>query len=583
MKDIRSLLSVQFAAAIRVAYGDEYQAIDPQITVTGNPDFGDFQANLAMSLAGKLGAKPRDVAATIVRNLKLQEVCEKIEIAGPGFINLHLAATFINEQMRQLAADPAYGLQVASNPQTVVVDYSAPNIAKEMHVGHLRSTVIGDAIVRILMRQGHRVIRQNHMGDWGTQFGMLIEYLIDSGWESKDKRDVIGNLDKRYQESKRKFDIDTDFNERSRKRVVALQSGDAYTLTIWKFLVDESIAHFARIYRRLGVLLDEDDNCPESFYNRKLPDVIAELNDKGMLTVSDGAAVIFLPGFKDRENNPLPMIVQKSDGGYLYATTDLAAMRYRIDELHADRIVYVTDARQAQHFAMLFAAARASGWGGEDVCLDHVPFGTVLGANRKPFKTRDGGTIKLEDLLDEAELRAAAVLKIKNPELPPTERDELARVISVAALKYADLSNDRIKDYVFDWDRMLALDGNTAPYLQNAYVRILSIFRKGAIDRKSISAQEINLHARAERNLALKLFQYPAAVESVADRLEPHRLCTYLYELASCFHAFYEHCPILKEGIEIEVRKSRLALCDLTAGLIEDGLGLLGIRMVDRM
>jgi arginyl-tRNA synthetase len=583
MTDIKTILADRFASAIDAAYGDEHRDTDPLINVTNNPDFGDYQANLAMSLAKKLGDKPRNIASAIVDKLAVEDVCEKTEIAGPGFINLHLSQSFIDEQLHVMAEDKQLGVKQANTSQTVVVDYSAPNVAKEMHVGHLRSTVIGDAITRVLMAQGHKVIRQNHMGDWGTQFGMLIEYLIDSGWSEENSDDSISDLELRYQEAKRKFDSDENFSERSRKRVVALQAGDEYTLKLWRYLVNESIAHFNQVYKRLGVLLEESDNCPESFYNPRLKEVIAILEEGKLLEISEGAAVIFLEGFKDRDDKPLPMIVRKSDGGYLYATTDLAAVRYRLNDLQAGRVIYVTDARQAQHFAMLFAAVRRAAWVGEAVRLDHVPFGTVLGANRKPFKTRDGGTIKLVDLIDEAESRTATVIKNKNPDLSEAQRREVARVIGIAALKYADLSNDRIKDYVFDWDRMLALDGNTAPYLQNAYVRILSIFRKGKIERQSIDSQAMHIEEQAEKTLALKLFQYASAVEAVAERLEPHRLCTYLYELAACFHSFYESCPILKEGVGEDVRNSRLALCDLSARVIHDGLGLLGIETVEQM
>lgn len=583
MTDLIANLAVRFATAIEAVYGNEFSDIDPMISVTNNPDFGDYQANLAMSLAKKLGDKPRNIANAIVDKLSLEEVCEKVEVAGPGFINLYLRQSFIDKQVQAMAEDKLLGLKLAALAQTVVVDYSAPNVAKEMHVGHLRSTVIGDAIVRVLMAQGHRVIRQNHMGDWGTQFGMLIEYLIDTGWREDKADETISDLERRYQEAKQRFDLDVDFSERARKRVVALQGGDEYTLKLWRYLVNESIGHFTQVYRRLGVLLVEADNCPESFYNPRLPGIVDSLQQIGLLELSEGAAVIFLDGFKDREDKPLPMIVRKGDGGYLYATTDLAAVRYRTEELQAERVVYVTDARQSQHFAMLFAAVRRAGWARQAVRLDHVPFGTVLGANRKPFKTREGGTIKLTDLLDEAESRTAAVIDKKNPNLSEAERSEVARIISIAALKYADLSNDRIKDYVFDWDRMLALDGNTAPYLQNAYVRILSIFRKGQIERLAIDKRAIQIQAPAEKTLALKLLQYPAAMEAVAEKLEPHRLCTYLYELAACFHSFYESCPILKEDVGEDLRNSRLALCDLSAHVIHHGLGLLGIETVEHM
>ncbi len=583
MRSIKSILSEHFVAAIEAACGKEYRDTDPLVNVTNKPGFGDYQANLAMSLAKKLGDKPRSIAGRLVEHLALEHVCEKIEVAGPGFINLHLSASFVNEQLHAMAEDQRLGVEPAEAPQTIVVDYSAPNIAKEMHVGHLRSTVIGDAIVRVLMAQGHKVIRQNHMGDWGTQFGMLIEYLIDIGWSEGGSDNAIRDLDLLYRQAKQKFDADEDFSERARQRVVALQRGDEYTLSLWRHLVEESIGHFNQVYQRLGVLLEESDNCPESFYNSRLDGVIVSLEEAGLLEISEGAAVVFLDGFTDRDDKPLPMIVRKRDGGYLYATTDLAAVRYRLDDLQAGRIIYVTDARQAQHFAMVFATVKRAGWAGPEVRLDHVAFGTVLGPNRKPFKTREGGTIKLTELLDEAEARTAAVIEKKNPDMAEAQRRDVAGVIGIGALKYADLSNDRIKDYVFDWDRMLALDGNTAPYLQNAYVRILSIFRKGLVERQQIDSHAISIQSPAEKALALKLFQYAAAVEAVSERLEPHRLCSYLYELATCFHSFYESCPILKEGIEEELRNSRLALCDLSARVMQEGLGLLGIETVERM
>ncbi|NKB36763.1 MAG: arginine--tRNA ligase [Gammaproteobacteria bacterium] len=583
MKTIKSELSEHIVAAVVKLYGDDYCDLDPLIQPTTNSEFGDYQANLAMSLAKKLEQKPREIAHALLEELDMPSICDKIEIAGPGFINLYLKNTFVNQRLETLANSPEFGVTREFSPETIVIDYSAPNIAKEMHVGHLRSTVIGDAAARIFTKLGHKVIRQNHMGDWGTQFGMLIEFLVDGGWTEQDSQDSLADIEQRYRDSKLKFDSDPEFNQRARQRVVALQSGDDYTLKLWNYLVRESTQHFMEIYQRLGVLLTETDNCPESFYNPMLAGTVQELADKSMLETSDGAEVIFLDGFKDRDERPLPMIVRKSDGGYLYSTTDLAAVRYRCADLGANRIIYITDARQAQHFAMLFAAVRKAGWASTEVRLDHMPFGSVLGADRKPFKTREGGTVRLIDLLDEAEKRAEVVLQLKNPELPVSERKELAKTISLAALKYADLSNDRIKDYVFDWDRMLALDGNTAPYLQNAYVRILSIFRKGEIDRGSVRSAKFELSHPAEKALALKLFQYSAAIYAVVDRLEPHRLCTYLYELAALFHAFYEACPILKEETPESIRKSRLALSDLCARILKDGLDILGIETVERM
>lgn len=583
MTDIKKQLTARFRPAIRAVLGEEFEDLDPLLNVTTTTAFGDYQANLAMSLAKRLSRNPREIAAQLVAELNLEDICDRVEIAGPGFINLFLSADFINAHLELLSGDPALGITSSPDSQRIVIDYSAPNIAKEMHVGHLRSTVIGDALTRVLMRQGHTVIRQNHMGDWGTQFGMLIEYLLENNRIFEGESAKIDDLEQRYRAAKRRFDTDAEFRERSRKRVVALQSGDPETLRVWQFLVDESIKHFNDIYSRLGVLLQESDNCPESFYNPMLPEVVSHLESQGLLEISDDAGVVYPEGFHDRENRPLPMIVRKADGGFLYATTDLAAVCYRVKNLKAERIIYVTDARQSQHFAMLFAVVRLAGWAGDSVRLDHVPFGTVLGADRKPFKTREGGTIKLVDLLDEAHDRAMAVLGRKNPELSGEERARLSQTISIGALKYADLSSDRLKDYVFDWDRMLALEGNTAPYLLNAYVRILSIFRKGKLERGKVGAEKIAVKHPAEKALAMQLLQYASVIESVADRLEPHRLCTYLYELSSLFHTFYESCPILRSDVEEELRRSRLALSELVARHIEDGLGLLGIECVDRM
>lgn len=571
--------------AITEVFGDEYRLVDPLIRSSTNPRFGDYQANVAMSLAKTLRRKPRDVAAAIIERLELSEVCDKVEIAGPGFINLHLSQEFIQKQIAEMAAGTdRVGTTPIRTPQTVVVDYSGPNVAKEMHVGHLRSTVIGDAIARVLAFQGHKVIRQNHMGDWGTQFGMLIEHLTEVISEQRQIAEnyTIRDLNDFYQQAKRKFDSDPDFAHRARQRVVKLQGGDPQSNQLWESLRIESMEHFDQAYDRLDVSLDCDDVAPESFYNPTLPDVIRDLEPAGLLQESQGAKVVFLDGFKDRDANPLPMIVQKGDGGYLYATTDLAAARHRINQLKADRVIYVTDARQSQHFAMVFATLRQAGWAPESVKLDHVPFGTVLGPDHRPFKTREGDTVKLIDLLDEAESRAAAVIEKKNPDLSLDEKKQVAHMVGIGALKYADLSSDRIKDYVFDWDRMLAFEGNTAPYLQNACVRIGSIFRKGGVDKDACLPDEIRIEADAERALAIKLLQFQGVIDAVAVHLEPHRLCTYLYELASAFHQFYEKCPVLKAEDE-PTSRSRLALCDLALRTLKDGLQLLGIGVPERM
>jgi arginyl-tRNA synthetase len=569
MSDLVQQLAARFEAALTQAFD---VSADPLIAPSTNPKFGDFQANVAMSLGKQLKRKPRDVAQEIVDALDVDDLCESVDIAGPGFINLKLKAAAISE-----ALQAAIDLRV-DDTQTVVVDYGGPNVAKEMHVGHLRSTIIGDAIVRVLEAQGHAVIKQNHVGDWGTQFGMLIEHMLDIGWDQQSGHG-IGDLNALYQQAKKHFDDDADFAARARQRVVKLQGGDEQTLALWRELVAESERHFQAVYDRLDVRLSTADVRGESAYNDQLADVAASLKQLGVLTESEGAGVVFLDGFVDREGNPLPLIVRKADGGYLYATTDLAAARYRVRDLGADRVVYVTDARQSQHFAMVFATLRKVGWPPPEVRLDHVPFGTMLGADRKPFKTRSGELVKLVDLLDEAEQRATKVLAEKNTGLSPEAQAAVAHVVGVGAMKYADLSTDRVKDYVFDWDRMLAMDGNTAPYLQNAYVRIRSIFRKGGIESADGVAQ---VNEAAERALALKLLQLPGVVQAVADKLEPHRLCGYLYEVASAFHQFYEHCPVLTAPDEA-TRDSRLALCARTAQTLKQGLELLGIGVVDQM
>jgi arginyl-tRNA synthetase len=577
-------LTDRFSAAITAAFGDEHAQIDPLIRPSANPKFGDYQANVAMSLAKQLEQKPRDVAQAIANNLQIADLVEKTDIAGPGFINLTIKPDTLSEQLRSMASDEHLGIAQAGYPQTVVVDYSSPNVAKQMHVGHLRSTVIGDAIARVLAVQGHSVIRQNHLGDWGTQFGMLIERLVLDQSEAEAAKTVhtFADLEAFYIEAKQQFDSDPTFARRSRERVVKLQSGDDITLKLWDQFVKASAVRFGSIYERLDVLLTRDDIRGESFYNDRLAAVVADLEQSGALCISDGAKVVFPEGFKDRDGRPLPLIVQKSDGGYLYATTDLAAARYRIGELGADRIIYVTDARQSQHFAMVYATLRRVGWAPDNVQLEHVAFGTILGKDNRPFKTRDGGTVKLIDLLDEAEQRAAAVIEQKNPDLPADQRTAIAHAVGIGALKYADLSSDRIKDYVFDWDRMLALEGNTAPYLQNAYVRIRSIFRKGQIESASIDAGTIAIAEPSERALAIRLLQFPGVIAAVADSLEPHRLCTYLYELAAIFHQFYENCPVLKAA-DPATRDSRLAICDLVARTLNCGLDLLGIEVVEQM
>ena len=570
--------------AVVAVLGEKYREADPLVRPATDARFGDFQANLAMGLAKRVGQKPRELAERLVASLPpdSQKLIASAEVAGPGFINLTLTEAAVNDAAAAMLADPRVGVPEANPPLTIAIDYSGPNVAKEMHVGHLRSTVIGDALARTLAFQGHRVIRRNHLGDWGTQFGMLIEHLRDNSIQSTaDAPREISDLNDLYKAAQARFQNEEGFADRARERVVKLQGGDIETLELWRQLVDESMRHFEENYARLNVLLQSGDAVGESSYNDQLPGVVGRLNEAGLLETSQGAEVVFPQGFMDRDGEPLPMIVRKSDGGFLYATTDLAAALHRIEELHADRLIYVTDSRQTQHFAMVFATLAAAGWS-EQARLDHVAFGTILGPDHKPFKTRSGETVKLRDLLDEAVERALTVVREKNPDLPEKQATEIARVIGIGGLKYADLSNDRIKDYVFDWDRMLALEGNTAPYLQYSYTRIQSIFRKGEIAPEV--AYEFSIQARdpAERTLVLQLAQLPVVVEGLAESLEPHRLCTYLYELAAAFHGFYERCPVLTAEDDA-TRESRLALCVLTAKTLRLGLELLGIEVLERM
>ncbi len=584
---LQDRLHTAFTQAVQSAFlqvaqeaGVELDKIDPLLAVAGDPKHGDYQANGCMKLAKQLKTNPRQLASAVVEALAVEDICSEVEIAGPGFINLRLQQEFLESQLIELAEDDRLGVPEQAS-QRVVVDYSSPNAAKEMHIGHVRSTVIGDCIVRVLAFLGHDVIRQNHIGDWGTQFGMLLEFLIESG--QADTTDMsIGDLNKLYQQSKKRFDEDEDFARRARERVVKLQGGDEQSLTVWRKLIEESIHHMDALYRQLDVLLEPGDVVGESFYNDRLADTIEELKKVGQIVESDGALIVEPKGFTNAEGEQAGMIVRKRDGGYLYATTDLAAALYRIREVKADRVVYVTDARQADHFGMFFQVLRQSGLGPDSVRLDYVPFGTILGSDRKPFKTRDGGTVNLADVLTEAEQRASAIIQEKNADLPEEERKQLAHAIGIGAIKYFDLSSDRIKDYVFDWDRMLAFDGNTAPYLQNAYVRIQSIFRKGEVDPEALAGVAPAVAEPAERLLSLKLLQFGSVVRTVADTLEPHRLCNYLYETATLFHKFYETCPVLIAETE-PIKQARLSLCFATARTLKAGLALLGIRVVDRM
>ena len=580
MPDLQTTLETRLRDATVAAFGNDHAAVDPLIRPANNPQHGDFQANLAMSLAKKLGQPPRKVAEAIVAALDRTGLLTDVSLGGPGFINLAVDPAVLAAHAASMLADAHGGIKQDDQPQTVVVDYSSPNVAKEMHVGHLRSTVIGDALVRTLEAVGHAVVRQNHLGDWGTQFGMLIENLLDAGFDP-DAGASAGELTAIYKASKKRFDEDAEFNTRARERVVKLQAGDEATLAVWRSLVAQSNDYFETVYARMGVKLVRDDVRGESFYNDRLAGVVERLQEGGHLQQSQGAQVVFPEGFTDRDGDPLPMIVQKSDGGYLYATTDLAAAVFRADELKAGRVIYVIGLPQRQHFEMFSTTLRQCGWVDDAVRLNYVGFGSVLGPDKKMFKTRSGETVRLVDLLDEAEKRAAAAVAEKNPDLPGPEAAAVAKAVGMGSLKYADLSGDRVKDYVFDWDRMLALDGNTAPYLLYSYARIRSIFRKGEIDFEGFAGGAVAVNEPAERGLVLHLTQFGATVQSVAESLEPHRLCNYLYELATRYHRFFEACPVLKS--EGELRDARLALCKLTALTLERGLGLLGIDVVERM
>ena len=558
--------------------------IDPVIRPS---EHADAQANGALALAKELGQSPRQVAdAVLAQCAGLTDICSSVEVAGPGFLNLVFNNDFLAGLLKQVSADPRLGIGKVT-ARKVVVDYSAPNVAKEMHVGHLRTTVIGDSLVRMLTFVGHDVIRENHIGDWGTPFGMLIEHLLDLGETKAAEHLSLGDLDGFYKQARAKFDgNETDGNEafqdRARSRVVLLQGGDDETLRMWKLLVGESTRYFDRVYRSLDVLLTADDIMGESAYNHLLAQVVERLGSAKMLETSDGAEVVFVDGFVNRDNEPLPLIIRKTDGGYNYATSDLACVIDRVERIGANVVLYVVGSPQAQHLEMVAVVSRKAGWVPESTELTHVAFGNVLGADRKILKSRSGEVVKLDALLTESVERAAEAVKEKNAELPAAQQAEVARQIGIGAVKYADLSTDRIKDYVFDWERMLAFEGNTSPYLQYAHARICSIFRKAGVERASVRGITPTVEHSAERALTMRLLQFDTAVWDTLDKYSPHRLCTYLFELASEFSSFYEHCPVMRADSE-EQKMSRLALCDFTARVMEQGLALLGIESPEQM
>lgn len=555
-------------------------APEVQIDRTKDKAHGDLSSNLAMVLAKPARMNPRQLATALIDALPASELVARVEIAGPGFINFFLNTEWLARRITLALADPRLGVAEEAPAQTVVVDYSSPNLAKEMHVGHLRSTIIGDAVARTLEFLGHRVIRQNHVGDWGTQFGMLLAHMEELRKLGSEIGMELSDLESFYRAAKARFDASEAFADRARQLVVALQSGDDYCLKLWREFLDISLSHCQQVYGRLNVGLTPADVMGESAYNDDLPQVVADLKAAGLLTEDQGAQCVFLEEFKGQDDELLPMIVQKKDGGYLYATTDLAAIRHRSQNLGADRVLYFVDHRQSLHFQQLFAVSRKAGFG-TATRFEHMPFGTVMGEDGRPFKTRSGSVAKLSELLDEAECRAYELVKAKNPEMSEDELRHIGRVVGIAAVKYADLSKNRTSDYVFSFDQMLNFEGNTAPYLLYATTRVASIFRRGEIDEASL-AGPILLGEEIEKDLASKLAQFCEVVQKVAERGSPHLLCSYLYDLSGVFSSFYNRCPVLNAE-DAGVKQSRLQLCLLTARVLKQGLSLLGIETLERM
>lgn len=578
--NIRNLLNQRFAAAmLSIGVPAECAA---HIAPSKNPKFGDYQANGAMGAAKAMRAKPRDIAQNIVDAIEIDDLADKLEIAGPGFINIHLKPQWLASALEAQSSGSVIKASNNGDPQTVVVDYSSPNLAKEMHVGHLRSTIIGDSLVRVLEFLGDKVIRQNHVGDWGTQFGMLTAELEEQLGNQEEATIALKDLEVFYQQSKKHFDDSPEFADKAREYVVKLQGGDKKLLSLWQQFRDVSLEHSEEIYQGLNVSLSLDDVKGESFYNDDLAPVVKELEKQGLAVEDQGAKVVFLDELADKEGNPSVVIIQKKGGGYLYATSDMAAIRHRVNTLKANRVLYFIDARQSLHMKQVFTLARKASFVDSSVSLEHHPFGTMMGEDGTPFKTRSGGTVKLADLLVEAVERADKLIQSKNTELSEAERRVVARKVGIGAVKYADLSKTRTNDYIFNWESMLSFEGNTAPYLQYAYARIQSIFRKAKVDAAELKAP-IALESSEEQALALKLMRFNEAIEQVAKEAFPHILCTYLYETASLYMKFYEACPILKDGVSPEQRDSRLRLCAASAQVLHTGLDLLGIETMDKM
>lgn len=585
MNSIIEQLRIKLTQALTASFGLARADIDSMVVPASNPNFGDYQSNVALSLSKQLGQQPRAIAQQIVQNLDVSGICQPPSIAGPGFINLTLEPAYLEAQLRDIHTDLRLGVESVAAPQSIIVDFSSPNIAKEMHVGHLRSTIIGDAIARILEFRGHEVLRLNHVGDWGTQFGMLIAYLREAYPAALTTSNALdlGDLVTFYRQAKQRFDADEEFQDKARQEVVKLQAGVEDTQRAWQLLCEQSRREFEVIYDLLDIHLTERG---ESFYNSFLPGVVKDLENSSLLVEDAGAKCVFLERFTNKEGNPLPLIVQKSDGGYNYATTDLAALRYRIEQDKAEQIIYVTDAGQANHFAQVFQVARRAGWLTKEIEVIHIPFGLVQGEDGKKLKTRSGETVRLRDLLDEAIARARADLEARLKAEGREETEEfkahVAQVIGLSAVKYADLSQNRNSNYIFSFDKMLSLQGNTAPYLLYAYARIQSISRKGEIDFQKLEANaKILLQQETELVLGKHLLQLSEVLTDVERDLLPNRLCQYLYELSQKFNQFFEQCPVLWS--EEPVRTSRLVLCDLTARTLKLGLSLLGIGVLERM
>jgi arginyl-tRNA synthetase len=562
---------------LQAAFDTVAPGADPVLRTS---DRADFQANGALALGKQLGCPPMKVAKEVLAAADLDDVCSVVEISGPGFINLTLSDAFVAAQAAALSADPRLGVEAVAQPATIVIDYSSPNVAKEMHVGHLRSTLIGDALARVLGFVGHTVLRENHIGDWGTPFGMLIEHLLDVDGADNAESFSVRDLNEFYAAARRQFDSDPSFVERSRRRVVLLQSGDPETMRLWRIFVAESMRHAAEVYELLGVLLTPEDTVGESFYNPWLSVVVDELDAKGLLVENDGAQCVFPEGFTNRQGEPLPLIVRKSDGGYGYPATDLACVRDRTARLGADRLVYVVGAEQSLHLRLVFAVAALAGYLPDASDAVHVVFGMVVGTDGKKLASRSGEPHRLIDLLTEAVERASAALTERGSDLPPERQAAIAHALGIGAVKYADLSTERLRDYVFDYDRMLAAEGNTGPYLQYAHARIRSIFRRAEVDPPAPGGTP-RLDEPQERALALQLLRFGGAVEATVETYSPSKLCAYLFDLATTFTGFYEACRVLVD--DEAVRTSRLGLCDLTARVLEQGLALLGMEAPEQM